>query len=102
MLSTSAFIINNWVTPLIIIEYFREGRSIQPHLLGLPVVEPNSLPSFRILSPSSSKSSVGNGPLPTRVQYALKIPYTSPMVEGATPRPVHAPAAIVLLLVTKG
>src|SRR5690606_9199783 len=100
--NTSAFIIKSCVTPLIIIEYFNDGRSNQPQRRGLPVVDPNSLPSFLIRSPSSSISSVGKGPLPTRVLYALKIPYTSPMRLGATPSPVQAPAVTVLELVTKG
>ena len=55
-----------------------------------------------IVVPASSKSSVGNGPLPTRVVYALKIPYTSLILLGAIPRPVQAPAAVVLEEVTKG
>src|SRR3712207_5016447 len=102
ILRTSAFIISSCVTPLIIIEYFSDGRSIQPQRLGRPVVDPNSFPSFLINSPWSSNNSVGKGPLPTRVLYALKIPYTSPMCLGAIPRPVQAPAVTVLELVTKG
>ena len=76
--------------------------SIHPHLLGLPVVAPNSLPIFPNLSPISSKSSEGKGPLPTLVQYALKIPITSPILLGAIPNPVQAPAVIVFDEVTKG
>ena len=34
---------------------------------GRPVVVPNSCPISRNLSPSASKSSVGNGPSPTRL-----------------------------------
>jgi len=34
--------------------------------------------------------------------YALKIPKTLPILFGATPRPVQAPAAVVLEEVTKG
>src|SRR5690554_4741539 len=89
-------------TPLIMTEYFSATRSSQPHLLGLPVVEPYSLPASRNALPVSSSSSVGKGPIPTRVQYALKIPYTFPIRCGASPRPVQAPAHIVLELVTKG
>ena len=69
---------------------------------GPPVVAPNSWPAARRASPVSSCSSVGNGPEPTRVQYALKMPMTSPMRVGATPSPVQAPAAVVVELVTKG
>ena len=56
------------------IAYLSAGMSIHPHLLGRPVVAPNSLPIFPIFSPVSSKSSEGKGPLPTLVQYALKMP----------------------------
>ena len=53
-------------------------------------------------APVSSNNSVGNGPAPTRVQYALKIPNTSPILFGAMPKPVHAPAQTVFEEVTKG
>ena len=84
------------------IEYLRATKSNHPQRLGRPVVEPNSLPSVLRFSPSASNSSVGKGPLPTRVQYALKIPSTFPILLGATPNPVHAPAHIVFDDVTKG
>ena len=84
------------------IAYFNAGISIQPHLLALPVVAPNSLPTLPKCSPISSLSSVGKGPLPTLVQYALKIPKTSLILLGAMPSPVQAPAVIVLDEVTKG
>src|SRR5882762_8124109 len=77
-------------------------RSIQPQRLGLPVVAPNSLPVLRISSPVSSFNSVGNGPLPTLVQYAFDTPNTSLIFCGAMPKPVQTPADMVLLLVTKG
>src|SRR3954471_23099513 len=77
-------------------------RSIHPHLLGLPVVAPNSLPVFLSSSPVSSSSSVGNGPPPTLVQYALLTPKTCFIFCGATPKPVQTPAEIVLDEVTKG
>ena len=48
--------------------------SNQPVRRGRPVVVPNSLPRRRRCSPVLSLSSVGNGPLPTRVVYALKTP----------------------------
>ena len=48
-------------------EYFKATKSSQPHLLGLPVVAPNSFPNFANFSPSLQKSSVGNGPEPTLV-----------------------------------
>ena len=82
--------------------YFKATRSIQPQRRLRPVTEPNSCPNVQIWSPVLSNSSVGNGPAPTRVQYALKIPYTSPILLGAIPRPVQAPAQIVLEEVTNG
>ena len=57
--NTSAFIICNSVTPFNIIEYFKAGRSSHPHLLALPVVEPNSFPFDAIFSPTLSNNSVG-------------------------------------------
>ena len=62
------------VRPLIDALYFAATRSNQPHLLTLPVVAPSSLPIDCNFLPLSSKSSVGNGPPPTLVTYALKIP----------------------------
>ena len=56
----------------------------------------------RSFSPSSSNSSVGNGPEPTRVVYALTIPMTRPICVGPIPEPVHAPPAVGLLDVTNG
>src|SRR5690606_18282554 len=53
-------------------------------------------------SPTSQCNSVGNGPEPTRVQYALKIPITLPIFVGATPKPVQVPAVTVLEEVTNG
>ena len=88
--------------PFTIIEYFIAGKSSHPQRLGLPVVAPNSCPSFLKFAPVSSNSSVGKGPQPTLVQYALKIPNISPMSLGETPKPTHAPALIVLDEVTKG
>ena len=41
--------------------------SNQPHLLGRPVVAPNSLPLSRISLPNAGANSVGNGPSPTLV-----------------------------------
>ena len=87
---------------MIFIAYFSAGISIQPHLLGRPVVDPNSFPTFASLLPVSSNNLDGNGPLPTLVQYALKIPNTSPILLGAIPNPVQAPAVIVFEDVTNG
>ena len=60
----------------------------------------NYIKILAILSPISSLSSVGNGPLPTLVVYALKIPKTLFILFGAIPRPVQAPAAVVFEDVT--
>ena len=100
--STSLFIIINLVTPFTITEYFNATKSIHPQRRLRPVTAPNSCPNAPILSPVSSNNSEGNGPAPTRVQYALKIPYTSPIRLGATPKPVQAPAQTVLEEVTNG
>ena len=54
---------------------------------GRPVVVPNSPPRRRIVSPISSCSSLGNGPAPTRVVYALEMPQTSSIAFGPMPRP---------------
>ena len=64
---TSSFVIQSSVKLFNFAEYFRATRSSQPHLLGLPVVAPNSCPSSAIFCPSSQNSSVGNGPAPTLV-----------------------------------
>jgi hypothetical protein len=44
--------------------------------------------------PVSSVSSVGIGPLPTRVMYALYTPTTSETAIGPRPAPTPAPAAV--------
>src|SRR6201996_6160538 len=90
------------VTPLIIQANLSATPSIQPQRRGRPVVAPNSLPTLRSSSPVASSSSVGKGPLPTRVQYALLTPITSRIVWGATPNPVQTPAEMVFDEVTKG
>ena len=69
---------------------------------GRPVVVPNSKPRERRNSPDSSKSSVGNGPAPTRVVYAITMPITRVMRPGPIPEPVEAPPAVELLEVTNG
>ncbi|MOA21864.1 hypothetical protein D3C78_1423800 [compost metagenome] len=84
------------------IAYFNAGRSIHPVRRARPVVAPNSCPILRNSSPTSLSNSVGKGPPPTRVQYALKIPITSPIRFGATPKPVQAPAVMVFEEVTNG
>jgi hypothetical protein len=58
------------------IERLSAAASNQPVRRGRPVVAPNSCPFCRRCSPTSSQSSVGNGPPPTRVVYALVMPST--------------------------
>ena len=78
------------------------GASYQPQRRGRPVVVPNSPPTLRSRSPSASNSSVGNGPSPTRVAYALATAMTRSIRVGGTPEPVHAPPAVALDDVTNG
>ncbi len=65
--------------------------SNQPTRRGRPVTVPNSFPRVRIASPTSSWSSDGNGPEPTRVVYAFITATTAPIALGGMPRPVQAP-----------
>ena len=57
--------------PLIFFENLPATASNHPILLPLPVVVPNSPAYWRILSPILPIISVGKGPDPTLVQYAL-------------------------------
>jgi hypothetical protein len=81
--------------------------SIHPHLLGLPVVAPNSLPIFLKISPVTLFYSVGIFPSPTLncpyfylVRYALTTPIFVPTLLGGIPKPVQIPPATVLEEVT--
>ena len=76
--------------------------SSQPVRRGRPVTAPNSLPFLRNASPAASFSSVGKGPSPTRVQYALVTPITESIEVGGTPVPVAAPPDVALDEVTNG
>src|SRR3954465_7105706 len=78
------------------------GASYQPQRRGPPVGVPNSNPLARKNSPDSSNNSVGNGPEPTRVVYAFRIPITRSKGLGATPEPVAAPPLVAFEEVTKG
>src|SRR5216683_771515 len=73
---TSIFVTTTESRALIIVAYRAAGPSNQPQRRGRPVVEPYSLPRVRICSPAASRDSVGKGPPPTRVVYALEIPIT--------------------------
>src|ERR1019366_9966064 len=100
--STSSFVTTMLSKPLIAAVYRISGTSNQPQRRGRPVTAPNSLPRLRIMSPVESRASVGNGPPPTRVVYALETPITPLMRVGATPVPVQAPPALALDEVTNG
>ena len=87
---------------MIIVANLISSASNHPHLLRLPVVAPYSLPCSVSLSPSLSKSSVGNGPPPTLVVYAFTIPTIVSILLGGMPVPVHAPPEVGLEEVTYG
>src|SRR3954452_2408572 len=76
--------------------------SNQPQRRGRPVVTPPSPPVLDRYAPNSSNSSVGNGPEPTRVVYAFRIPSTVVILVGPIPEPTDAPPAVGFEDVTKG
>src|SRR3712207_7176839 len=100
--STSSIVRASPVMPFSSAQYFTATRSNHPHRLGRPVVEPYSCPTRRKVLPVSSKSSVGKGPSPTRVVYALVTPTISPSIVGGSPAPTHAPPADGFEEVTNG
>ena len=65
--SISTLVKASWLIPEIVIACLRATKSNQPHLLGLPVVAPYSVPKSLNVSPVSSNISVGKGPCPTLV-----------------------------------
>src|SRR5918997_681124 len=100
--STSRRVRARCVIPLSEAAHLIAGRSSQPTLLALPVVVPYSPPTRLMVSAVSSKSSVGIGPSPTLVVYALVTPMTCSMLLGGTPEPTTAPPTVGLEEVTKG
>ena len=88
--------------PLIRTAYRAMTASNQPQRRLRPVVVPYSPPVWRSHSPCSSRSSVGNGPEPTRVVYALRMPMILVSRFGGMPAPVQAPPAVGELEVTNG
>src|SRR5690348_13630889 len=76
--------------------------SNQPVRRARPVVVPYSPPASRRYSPCSSVSSVGNGPAPTLVVYAFRMPTTLVILVGPTPEPTQAPPAVGEDEVTNG
>src|SRR3989339_2113027 len=78
-------------------------KSNQPHRRGRPVVAPNSPPSVLKTSPKVPVFSAGNGPSPTRVVYALRIPMVSiRLFAKGIPVPDDTPAREELEEVTNG
>src|SRR6266436_7838939 len=95
-LKTSSLVTTSESMPLIIFAYRRTARSSQPQRLGRPVTAPNSLPRSRTSRASRSGISVGKGPPPTRVVYALETPRSCLILVGGTPTPVVAPPEVAL------
>ena len=74
--------------------------SNQPQRRGRPVTVPNSWPRSPSNWPTESVSSLGKGPPPTRVVYALAMPSTYCAALGPRPEPVGALPATVFDEVT--
>src|SRR5882757_8418431 len=100
--STSSLVTHNEEQLLCTMERRRATASNQPQRRRRPVTEPNSWPTRDRCSPNSSNNSVGNGPAPTRVAYALTMPKTSCNRRGPKPVPAAAPPAVVVDEVTNG
>ena len=99
---TSSLVITAAVRPLSARRVTRRD-GIEPAAAPRPSRDDAELGAvLRSRSPVSSCSSDGNGPPPTRVQYALTTPTTRPIAVGPMPRPMHAPPAMVCELVTYG
>ena len=93
------------LNPLSKLAYWRTGMSSHPQRRFLPVVTPisaptdcrcapmsvPSLPLGRMPPHVSSVNSVGKGPQPTRVVYALTTPMAHSILSGERPSPVHMP-----------
>ena len=75
------------VSPFTRTAYLRATSRASHSGVSCPVTVPNSPPSSTILAPISSCSSVGNGPVPTLVMYALATPITRSIVVGPIPDP---------------
>src|ERR1700716_3251689 len=88
--------------PLTRVAYRAITASNQPVRRLRPVVTPTSPPVLRRYSPESSCNSVGNGPEPTRVVYAFRMPSTVVIRPGPMPEPALAPPEVGLEDVTNG
>src|SRR5579859_970646 len=100
--STSSLVTTRSVIPFTRTAYRPTTASNQPQRRGRPVVVPNSAPTLVRCAPLSSNSSVGKGPEPTRVVYALMTPITWEIRVGGMPEPTQAPPAVGLEEVTNG
>src|ERR1044072_3649302 len=100
--STASLVSTRPGRPVTRAAYLSAPGSGQPVRRPRPVVVPTSPPAWRMRSPRSSSSSVGNGPAPTRVAYALAMPQTSSIAAGPTPAPTQADPATGLDEVTNG
>src|SRR5262249_17531739 len=88
---TSSLVSASASRPLIRTPYRAATASYQPQRRDRPVTPPYSLPLSRKRLARSSESSVGKGPSPTLVVYALTTPRTASMARGPTPNPVQMP-----------
>src|SRR5712671_5453317 len=89
-------------TPLSRVVYRSATASSQPQRRGRRVTVPYSLPRSRRYWPVGLSCSVGNGPPPTRVEYAFTTPMICSMYFIGTPDPLEMPTPELLLLVTNG
>ena len=101
---TSSLVRTKPVNPFTLCASINAGMSSHPVLLGLPVVVPNSCPMVAMWLPEGSEEgiSVGKGPLPTLVVYALVTPRQASMWPGCMPAPWLAFALDVTEEVTNG
>src|SRR4051794_11745946 len=100
--STSSLVTTRPVRPFTRAAHRTTTASYQPVRRGRPAGVPNSPPVRRSHPPSSSSSSVGKGPSPTRAVHALATAATRSLLVGPTPEPVHAPPAVADEDVTNG
>ena len=100
--STSSLVSAMPVTPEMAHDWRTSTASNQPQRRWRPVTVPNSCPRSPRRRPTSSSSSVGNGPEPTRVVYALTMPSTKPAALGPSPLPLATVPLTVFELVTNG
>src|SRR5947209_9064371 len=98
--STSSLVSATPVTPLTATAWRTSTASNQPQRRLRPVTVPNSCPRSPSLVPTSLSCSLGNGPDPTRVVYALTMPSTKPAPDGPMPLPGPVVPATVFEEVT--